>query len=116
MRIKLYLDEDVPLSFGEALNNRGVDILSTQDAGNKGFTDLEQLLFAAQDKRVIISHNKKDFIQLHKHCLEIKTQHHGIVLTDQLPIGVLLKRFMKLWFTVDSEDMINRLEFLSAWR
>jgi len=23
---------------------------------------------------------------------------------------------MKLWFTVDSDEMINRIEFLSNWR
>lgn len=116
MRIKLYLDEDVPLSFGEALRTRGVDALSTQKAGNKGFTDLEQLQFAVEHGRVIITHNKKDFMLLHKNYLELKKQHHGIILTDQQPIGVLLKRIMKLWFTVNSKEMKNRLEFLSTWR
>jgi len=116
MRIKFYLDEDVPLSFGEALKTRGVDALSTQEAGNKGFTDLEQMLFTVEHGRVIITHNKKDFMLLHKHYLEMKKHHHGIILTDQQPIGILLKRVMKLWFAVNSEEMINRLEFLSTWR
>lgn len=116
MRVTFYLDEDVPLSFGEALRVRGVDALSTQQAGNKGFTDLEQLLFADEHGRVIITHNKKDFILLHKHFLEKKKQHHGIILSDQQPIGILLKRAMKLWFALNSEEMKNRLEFLSTWR
>jgi len=72
MRIIFYLDEDVPLSFGEALITRGVDVLSTQQAGNKGFSDLEQLRFAVENKRVMITHNKKDYILLHKHYLEMK--------------------------------------------
>ena len=116
MRVKLYLDEDVPLSFGEALRTRGVDALSTQKAGNKGCTDLEQLLFAVKHGRVIITHNKKDFMLLHKHYLEVKKQHHGIILTDQQPVGIMLKSVMKLWFTVNSKKMKNRLEFLSTWR
>jgi len=116
MRVKFYLDEDVPLSFSEALKTRGVDVLSTQQAGNKGLADLEQLLFAVEHKRVMITHNKKDFMLLHKNFIEMKKQHQGIILTDQLPVGVLLKRVMKLWFTVDSDEMINRLEFLSTWR
>jgi len=53
---------------------------------------------------------------LHKHYLEVKKQHHGIILTDQQPVGIMLKSVMKLWFTVNSKKMKNRLEFLSTWR
>ncbi len=47
MKIKLYLDEDVPLAFALALLNRGVDVITTQQVGNIGFSDTEQLAFAA---------------------------------------------------------------------
>lgn len=30
MKIKLYLDEDVPLAFAQALINRGVNVFTTQ--------------------------------------------------------------------------------------
>ncbi|GBD99729.1 hypothetical protein BMS3Abin07_01770 [bacterium BMS3Abin07] len=65
MRIKVYLDEDVPSAFANALLNRGVDVVTTQQAGNDGRSDAEQLIFAAQEGRVIFTHNKRDFILLH---------------------------------------------------
>jgi hypothetical protein len=50
MRIRFYLDEDVPYSLSQALLNRGVDVLTTQEANNCGNTDREQLKFAAKDQ------------------------------------------------------------------
>ena len=46
-RMSLYLDEHVQIGLAEALKARGVDVLGTQEAGNIGRNDLEQLAFAA---------------------------------------------------------------------
>lgn len=112
MRIRLYLDEDIPFAFAQALLNRGVDIVTTQQVKNNSLSDEEQLHYAT----TIFTHNKKDFILLHNKYLQNKKIHAGIVLSNQLPIGILLRRFMKLWFTLSAEDMKNRLEFLSNWK
>jgi predicted nuclease of predicted toxin-antitoxin system len=116
MKIKLYLDEDVPLSFAQALLNRGVDAVTTQQAGNQGKSDVEQLLYATTEGRVIFTHNKKDFILLNNKFLQEKKEHFGIILSDQLHTGILLKRFMKLWFSMKATDIKNRCEFLSNWK
>ncbi len=116
MRIKAYVDEDVPLSLSQALRNRGVDCITTQEAGNKGLSDAEQLAFSATNGRTIVTHNKKDFILLHNEYARSGKIHAGIVVADQLPIGMTLRRFMKLWFSVSIEDMVSRLEFLNNWK
>ncbi len=116
MRIRLYLDEDVPFSFAEALINRGVDVITTQQAHNDKKSDAEQLLYAAKQKRTVFTHNKRDFRLLHNEYFATGKEHAGIILSDQLPTGTMLKRFMKLWFSLDAEDMKNRVEFLSNWR
>ena len=116
MRIRLYLDEDSPLSFAQALLNRGVDVITTQEAGNSRLSDKEQLVFSANDKKVIFTHNKRDFVILHNEFMNKGAEHSGIILSDQLPVGVMLRRFMKLWFTLKAEEMKNRLEFLSNWK
>lgn len=116
MRIKVYVDEDIPLSFSQALVNRGVDVVTTQQASNCGHSDAAQLDFATKEERAIITHNKKDFVQLHGEYMAAEKSHAGIIVTDQLPVGILLRRFMKLWFALSSEGMKNRLEFLSNWK
>lgn len=116
MGINFYLDEDVDISLQHALTNRGIEIITTQDAGNIRNTDYEQLMFATREYRVIITHNTRDFMVLHKNFLMTSNTHSGIVVSDQLPVGTLLKRVMKLWFTLDANDMQNRIEFLSNWK
>jgi predicted nuclease of predicted toxin-antitoxin system len=115
MGFRLYLDEDVDISLATALIHRGVDILTKQQAGSTGNSDREQLSFAKEQNRVIITHNIRDFVVLHKNFLKNYHTHCGIVLTDQLPVGTLLKRTMKLWFTLDEADMKNQIKFLSNW-
>lgn len=116
MRIKAYVDEDVPVSFAQALLNRGVDVVTTGGTDNKGFSDAEQLAFAAGSGKSIVTHNRKDFILLHNQYLRSGKPHAGIIVTDQLPVGVMMRRFMKLWFSLTAEQMIGRLEFLSNWK
>lgn len=111
MKIRLYLDEDVPLTFAQALINRGVNAVTTQQVKNDGKSDEEQLNYATKEERTLFTHNKRDFMILHNEYLGT-----GIILSDQLPVGILLRRFMKLWFSLNDIDTRSRLEFLSNWR
>ena len=116
MRIKVYMDEDVPFSFSQALLLRSVDVVTTQQVENKGLSDKEQLVYSIKTGRCIFTHNKRDFILLHNEYLRKGIDHTGIILSDQLPTGILLKRFMKLWFSLKPSDMKNRLEYLNNWK
>lgn len=116
MAISLYLDENIQLALAEGLRARGVDVLTTQEAGNIGLNDEEQLIFSSKYNRVLISFNKRDFAKIHYKWMKLKKPHAGIILSDQLPIGIVLRRLMKLYFSLSSTDMRNRLEYLSSWK
>jgi Arc/MetJ family transcription regulator len=115
-RLTLYLDEHVQLALAEALRARGVDILTTQEATNIGLDDAGQLAFAAENRRSLFSYDKRHFARIHYEWKSKKRQHAGIILSDQLAIGLLLRRLMKLHFSLNTEDMINRLEYLGSWK
>lgn len=115
MRIKLYLDEDVDISLSIALKQKGIDVLTTQESGHARLSDIEQLEFAVSKKRAILTHNKRDFILLHKKYLIEGKEHYGIILSDQRPIGELLRGLSRLIFSLTAEQMKNRQEFLSNW-
>ena len=53
--VKLYSDEHVRKHITNWLRKSGIDIISTEDANNKGKSDIEQLKFAASQKRVILT-------------------------------------------------------------
>jgi hypothetical protein len=115
-QISLYLDEHIQFALTEALRARGVDVLTTMEAGNTGLSDVDQLIFAAENKKSLLSYNKRDFARIHYEWMTLKRSHGGIILSDQLTIGVLLRRLMRLHFSLTSDDMKNRLEYLSTWK
>jgi uncharacterized protein with PIN domain len=65
MKIRLYLDEDVDVALASALRQRGIDVLTTQEAGKRQQTDEAQLEYAVQAGRVFFTHNRGDFARLH---------------------------------------------------
>lgn len=116
-RIKLYLDEDAQRTdLIQALRARQVDVLTASEADMLGKVDDEQLLYAKQQQRVIFTFNRGDFVSLHTRWLANSQHHSGIIVSDQLEVGVLLRRLLRLVNTKSAEDMHDWLEFLSNWR
>jgi len=115
-RITLYLDEHVQVSLAEGLRTRGVDVMTTQEAGNYSLDDIGQFNFAAKEGRVLLSFNKGHFAKIHYEWMEKGRPHAGIILSDQLTVGIIIRRLMRLYFSLSREDMQNRLEYLSAWK
>jgi predicted nuclease of predicted toxin-antitoxin system len=78
--LRLYLDEDVDVLLAGLLIARGYDCLTTVAAGQLHKTDEEQLRFAAQESRVLITHNRTDFENLARAWWSAQQDHAGIVL------------------------------------
>lgn len=78
--LRVYLDEDVDVLLAPLLAAHGIDCLTTVAAGNLGRTDEEQLAFAAQESRVLITHNRTDFEALAVAWYGQQRDHAGIVL------------------------------------
>jgi hypothetical protein len=116
VKVRLYLDEDVDVALAAALHRRGLDVLTTQGAGNVQQRDEAQLVFATQAARVFFTHNRADFARLHTKIIQEGRVHAGIILSDQLPLSVLLRRLSNLCFHLTREEMANRLEFLGNWK
>lgn len=68
MIARLYSNENFPLPVVDELRRLGHDVLTTRDAGksNEGIPDDEVLRFAKENGRAVITHNRQDFIRLHR--------------------------------------------------
>jgi Domain of unknown function (DUF5615) len=118
MKLRLYLDEDtVDDDLVKALKGRGIDIFTAYDAGMAKFLDEQQLKYAAEQGRVLYSFNIKDYFALHTHFLEQGQSHAGIILAQQkrYSIGEQTRRILKLMAARSAEEMVDQVEFLSAW-
>ncbi len=115
--IRLYLDEDAQrATLIRALRARQIDVLTANEANNVGISDVEQLAFATNQGRTIFTFNRGDFVQLHTAYLQQGQTHAGIIVSDQLQIGTIIRRLLRLLDARSAEDMQNWLEFLSNWR
>lgn len=68
MIARLYSNENFPLPVVIALRELGHDVLTSLDAGNtnQAIPDEEVLRFAIEHEPAVITHNRQDFIRLHR--------------------------------------------------
>ncbi len=60
-----YLDNDVSLRLAPLLRSVGHRVTTTRDLGLSGASDDAQLLTAARNGWILITHNRRDFMMLH---------------------------------------------------
>lgn len=115
--IRFYLDEDsMRASIIRALRARNIDVVTTYEAGLIGHSDAENLAYATTHRRTLFSFNRGDFVKLHTQYLTNNDHHAGIIVSDQLETGVIVRRLLKLYHARSAEAMKDWLEFLSTWR
>ena len=110
----MYLDEDVSVEVGPMLNRRGHDVIHAHDLNNREVPDTEHLLYAARSGRVMVTHNRRDFEELHRMWLALNSwgvmgrEHAGILTTwGQIPAEAwanLVDEFLTL-----NADTTNRI-------
>lgn len=111
--LKLYLNENVPEAISKGLILRGYDALTTRKAGNSGISDLNQLKFATKENRSLVSFNVKDFSKIHLEYMEKDLKHKGIILSKQLPVGVIMKGLIKIMLLKTQEEVENNIVWVS---
>jgi hypothetical protein len=96
-----------------ALRRRGLDVLTTHEAGRNGSTDEEQPRFAITQLRCLVTFNRGDFAQLHSQTLERGDHHFGIVVSRQSAIGVVVRQLAALTSARSVDDLRDQLIWLS---
>ena len=76
---RFYSNENIAAQVVAALRRLGHDVLTSFDAGraNAAVPDVEVLAFATAEERILLSHNRRHFLALHRRRVE---PHGGIVL------------------------------------
>jgi hypothetical protein len=114
--IKLYLDEDtLSRDLVKALRARSVDLLTAKEVGLIHIPDGQHLAYAASLGRAVVTHNTRDYARLHAEYLAAGKHHAGIIASDQVQVGVLLRRLLKLLNARSAADLHDVLEYLNSW-
>jgi len=115
-QIKLCLDEDAQRTdLIQGLRARKIDVLTVSEANMLGQSDDSILHYAKERGRVIFTFNRGDFFRLHSEWLSRDRHHAGIIVSDQVGTGIVIRRLLRLIDAKSASDMQDWLEFLSNW-
>lgn len=110
--ISLYLDEDVNVLLSDLLRGRGFVVTTTQEAGQMGKTDEDQLAFATTRGQAILTHNRVDFEALARGYFEAGRSHSGIIIAVRRPPIELSRRVLMLLNHVTADEIENQIRYL----
>jgi hypothetical protein len=116
--LKFPLDEDTDAhALLNGLRHRGWDVTSSRERNLLESSDEEQLLWAAEQGRVLYTYNASDFCRLHAQFLRQGRGHAGIIIGDQqtVSVGEEIRRLIRLGQTRSAAEIVGTLEFLSNW-
>ncbi len=100
--IRLYLDEDVNVLVADLLNARGFDVLTVRDAGQLQSSDEEQLAYAVEQQRALVTHNRSDFEYLIQTYFDTERKHYGEIA----------KRLLAILNQVTADEMENQVRYI----
>jgi predicted nuclease of predicted toxin-antitoxin system len=117
--IRLYLERHIKPQLAVDLRARGLDVVTTREAGMDTASDEDQLLFASQENSAVLTFNIRDFAPLHTEWTAAGRPHAGIIVSQQLGnrhYGVLLQRMLRLLNEMSAEKMRNNFVHLQQFK
>jgi hypothetical protein len=111
--LALYFDEDISVDVVNNLRTRGFDVKCARDEAMLQQNDDEQLRYAVEQRRTIVTHNRVHFENQHQHWLETTEKHYGIIVAKRRAKDAeVVARLLQLLNTVTAEEMQNQLRYV----
>lgn len=109
MPIQFHLDESVNHAVAAGLKRRGIGVTKATEAGLLAGTDEDQLTYAHQQGRVLVTHDD-DFLKLHRQGV----QHVGIayVKQERRTIGQIVLALANLYHSQTEQSLRGQVVFL----
>ena len=73
------------------------------------------LEYATESERTILTHNVSDFVLLDRTWRNTGREHSGIVVSNQLPLGDLLRRVLRFLSRCEAQEIHGRLACLQEF-
>lgn len=108
-RICYHLDENVAFAIAQGLRRAGIDATIPREAGLLGKSDMEHLVFANSQKRIIVTHDDDLLVLAHQGY-----KHYGIAYCrkDARSTGNIIRTLILLYEVNSPSEMIGQIEYL----
>ncbi len=113
--IALYIDADISVKLARQLRKHHHDAVSALESAKHKLNDQEQLAYAISDRRAILTFNKRHFEPLFEEYWNAGKEHYGIIVSEQIPLGELLRHTLRLLDSVSADEMKNNFKDLGEF-
>jgi hypothetical protein len=114
--VRFLADEDVRAGIIQGLRSRepAIDILDVKTAGLRGTKDTELLELAAQQGRIVISHDRETMIGYFRERLDSGKSTAGLFVVPQQPgaIREIIESLLLVWAASQAEEWRNQIAYL----
>ncbi len=111
MNVRYQADADLNqvIVTGVLRREPAIDFQTAFAAGLKGVKDPEVLAIAAQQKRILVSHDRKT-MPLEFAEFIIEKQSSGVIIVSRkLSIEVVIEELLLIWAASSAEEWVNRI-------
>ena len=110
--IELYLDEDVDVLIADLLRARGFKATTTQEAGQLGSGDEDQLIYAINQQKTFFTHNRDDFERVAEEYFAAGKEHYGIIIGVRRQPYEIARRLLAILNNATADEMKNQLRYM----
>lgn len=114
MKIRFQADADLrqPIVKGVKRREPAIDFRSANEVGLEGLADQAVLKIAADDGRLLVSHDVSSMPENFAIFLETENSPGVVLIPQDLPYNEAIERLIRLWATTESEFWHNVLFYL----
>jgi hypothetical protein len=113
--IKVYLDEDVHTYVAQALRLRGWEAQTTEEAGQRGADDRDQISFATAQEYAILTYNINDYPRLHYEIVTSGETHAGVIVGTREDPRRNIRALLNLLSKLSAEAIKGQIVYLNNW-
>lgn len=110
--IELYLDEDVSVLVADLVRARGFVASIIQESKQLARSDAEQLEYATNQRKTLLTHNRADFEVLAQQYFQRGQAHYGIIIAVRRTPYEIVQRLLTILNQVTADEMQNQLRYI----
>ena len=114
MKIKFLADENLRRAIMLGLRRREptANFVLAYEAGAAGKDDLAVLQIAAEQNRILVSHDLRTMPQHFRHFIARQTSPGVILIPQKLPLSTAIEQLVLIWLASEAEEWVDQIRFL----
>ncbi len=114
MRIKFLADENLrrAIVFGLRRREPSASFVQAYEAGVAGKDDITVLQVAAEQNRILVSHDLKTVPQHFRQFIARQASPGVILIPQKLPLSTAIEQLVMIWLASEAEEWVNQIRFL----